>query len=191
VGTAEGPGSRVAGGGGARGAFLIVVAVVLGLVLLDKFDAGITPFTEQVETERPTTTRSAVEIPTVPTTAARAARPPDQVKVLPANGTSTAGLGARANEFLRRNGYNALAPIDATRQLDASVVEYRPDFEPEARALAQLLQLPASAVRPLEESPPVGDTRGADVIVVAGADLRLPEGATTTTASTTTTTARR
>jgi hypothetical protein len=185
VGTADGPGARATGSAGARGAFLLAVALVLGVVLLNKFDTGVTPFTEEIETDIPTTTRNFTSVPVVPTTAGRQPRPPDQVKVLPANGTSTAGLGSRTGEFLRRNGYNALAPIDATRDLDATLVEYTPDFEPEARAVAQLLQLPVSAVRPLEQDPPVGDTRGADIIVAAGADLRLPDDAAATTTSTT------
>ncbi len=187
MGTAEGPGARPTGSAGARGAFLLAVALVLGVVLLDKFDTGVTPFTAEVETDLPTTTRGLTSIPVVPTTAGRQPRPPDQVKVLPANGTSTAGLGAQTGEFLRRNGYNTLAPIDANRDLDATIVQFRSDFEPEARAIAQLLQLPASAVRPLDDNPPVGDTRGADVIVAAGNDLRLPND----TATTTTTTIRR
>ena len=40
--------------------------------------------------------------------------------------------------------------------------------------LAQLLQLPLSSVRPLDDSTPVPETRGADIVVIAGADLRLP-----------------
>lgn len=168
---------------GARGAILLLAAVVLGIVLLQEFDTA--PFVQTVETE-PDTTVTSRRSPTVsvlPPASTRPVRPPDQVKVLPANGTNTAGLGGRTGEFLRTANYNALAPIDATRSIEATLVEYRPEFEGEARVLAQLLQLPASSVRPLEENPPVPDTRGADIIVVIGTDLRLPGegGATATT----------
>ena len=183
MGAAERPGSGVTGGTGGtggRGIALIAVAFILGVVLLNKFDRGSAPFSERVENDNSSTTRGLPTAPVVPSTSGRPPRPAEEVKVLPANATDTAGLGGRTNEFLRRAGYNALAPIDATRTLDATLVEYRDDFEPEARALAQLLQLPVSAVRPLEENPPVGDTRGADVLVVIGNDLKLPETTSTT-----------
>jgi hypothetical protein len=87
----------------------------------------------------------------------------------------------KTGTFLENNGYNTLAPTDS-RAVDASQVLYRADFEPEARAVAQLLGLPASAVKVLDEnSAPVADTRGADVVVVAGPDLHLPSDTTSTT----------
>jgi hypothetical protein len=163
---------------------LLVLAVVLGIVLLNKFDTGRVPFSQPVESNGGRSTTSIRRLPSVsvlPNTTARAARPADQVKVLPANGTSTGGLGSRTGTFLTNNGYNALAPEDATRNLDNSLVLYRADFEPEARALAQLLGLPASSVKLLDDSAPVGETRNADVVVVAGDDLRLPGETTSTT----------
>jgi hypothetical protein len=157
-----------------------VAAVLLGLFLLNEYDT--TPFSADVETTDTTeTTRRSPTVTVLPPASTRAVRPPEEVKVLPANGTNTSGLGGRTGEFLRTAGYNALAPIDATRTFDATQVQHKPEFEAEARAPAQLLQLPASSVRPMEESPPVPDTRSADIIVLAGADLRLPgEGAATT-----------
>lgn len=154
---------------------LVAAALLVGIVLLNKFDSGSIPFTPQVEVEGgTTTTRKLPNVSVLPTTTLHQPRPPADVKVLPANGTNTAGLGARTNEFLRKANYNALAPIDASRVLDATIVAYKADFEAEARVVAQLLQLPLSAVRPLDDSTPVPDTRGADVVVIAGGDLRLP-----------------
>ena len=169
------------GNASTRGALLLAVAVILGVVLLKKFDAGTAPFSERLDSNVTTATTS--RLPTVsvlPSTPVREPRAPADVKVLPANGTSTGGLGRRTGEFLQRANYNALAALDATKNVDASLVEYRPDFEPEARTLAQLLQLPASSVKPLDDAVPVSDTRGADIVLVIGADLHLPDDTTTT-----------
>ncbi len=174
MGTAEDPGLPPQGVG-AKGVLLVAAALLVGIVLLNRFDNGAGPFTADVDVESgTTTTRGLPAMSLPPTTAARQPRPPAEVRVLPANGTNTTGLGARTGDFLRRANYNALAPIDATRLLDATIVAYRAEFEAEARVLAQLLQLPLSAVRPLDDNTPVPETRGADVVVVAGADLRLP-----------------
>jgi hypothetical protein len=181
VGSAERPGARPVGSAGARGALLLVLALVLGVVLLQKFDTGTVAFTERVDTNATTaTTRQAPTVSVVPSAPVRQPRAPSEIKVLPANGTSTTGLGGKTGDFLRTAGYNALAAMDATRNLDASLVLYKPDFEPEARTLAQLLQLPASAVKVLDDNAPVADTRGADIVVVAGADLHLPDTTSTT-----------
>ena len=174
MGSDEGLGA--AGQGvGAKGVLIVAAALVVGVVLLNRFDDGSATFTPRADVESgTTTTRRLPTVTAVPTTTARQPRSPADVRVLPANGTSTAGLGARTSDFLRRANYNALSPIDASRDLDASLVAYSADFEPEARVLAQLLQLPLSAVRPLDDSTPVPDSRGADIVVIAGADLRLP-----------------
>jgi hypothetical protein len=174
MGTTEEPGPPHQGVG-ARGILLVAAAFLVGIVLLNRFDSGSGPFTPDVDVETgTTTTRRQPTVTAQATTTLRQPRPPADVRVLPANGTNTTGLGARTNEFLRKANYNALAPIDASRVVDTSIVAYRAEFEPEARVLAQLLQLPLSAVRPLDDSTPVPETRGADVVVVAGADLRLP-----------------
>jgi hypothetical protein len=135
-----------------------------------------------VETDAgPTTTRRGPSVSVLPPTTIRALRPADQVKVLPANGTNTSGLGGRTGTFLQNNGYNALAPIDASRTLENTLVLHKADFDLEASALAQLLGLPASSVKVLDDSAPVPETRNADIVVVAGADLNLPGDTTSTT----------
>lgn len=174
MGTDDGPGSPTQGVG-AKGVLIVAAALLVGIVLLNKFDTGGVPFTPRVDVESgTTTTRRLPTVSVLPSTTLRPPRSPADVKVLPANGTNTSGLGARTNEFLRQANYNALAPIDASRVLDATVVAYSAEFESEARVLAQLLQLPLSAVRPLDDSTPVPETRGADIVLIAGGDLRLP-----------------
>ena len=175
------------GNPGARGAILLGVAVLLGIYLLQKFDTGGSfdvPVQSGPSATVPRVTTSTTRRPSVsvlPPASTRAVRPPDQVKVLPANGTSTSGLGGRTGDYLHTLGYNNLAATDATKLLDATLVEHKPEFDAEARALAVSLQLPASSVRVLDDNIPVSDTRSADIVLVIGADLRLPGDTTSTT----------
>jgi hypothetical protein len=173
------------GGAGARGAFLLAVALILGIVLLQKFDktggnGGLAVGTSPKAT---TTTTRPIRTSLLPTSTTRPPRAPAEVKVLVANGTGTTGFAGKVTSLLQGANYNVLSPTDSSRAVDATLVEYKPDFEPEARAVAQLLALPASAQRPMEDTPPVASTRDADVLVIAGADIKLP-GDTATTTST-------
>jgi len=188
------PRSRGAGPGGtpggARGIALLAAALIIGVVVLNKTDR--TPSISAVRTGSPTTTttrRSATS--TTLTTVARAARPPAEVKVLPVNATKISGLGGKTAALLKKAGYtNTLAAADATQTLDATQIQYAGDSEPEARAVAAALGLPATVVKPLD-SPPVADTKGAQVVVLAGPDLSTSaastSGPTTTSGATATT----
>ena len=187
---ADGSFGRSSGVAAGRAAGLLILAVGLGVVLLNAADdvprqrlsAGRTPTTET--SLAPTTTMRT-------TTTTSPARQPRDVKVIPANGTTVAGAAGRARDALRAAGYNVLAPGDAKRA-DASGVVYNPGLDREARAVADVLALPPTAVQPLPDPPPVSDMRGADVLVVVGPDLaeRLTEGTTTTSSRRTTSTAR-
>ncbi len=174
------------GGSGGRGVLLLAIAVVLGIVILQATDnsgGNTTDVTSGTEVQESTSTTAS------PATTTRPLRMPAEVKVLPANGTQTSGLGSRVGDLLKGGGYtNTLSAVDATtNNVDTTIVQYTTDFGPEAQVVAAILGLPATVVKPLD-NPPVRDTRGADVIVVAGKDLeRLASpgasaGATTTTA---------
>ncbi|HEX2275485.1 MAG TPA: LytR C-terminal domain-containing protein [Acidimicrobiales bacterium] len=167
------------------------MAVLLGIFVLNQTDPGSSASQSTEDLEEATPTTGPDEVTTlVPTSAPRAPRPPAEVKVLPANGSGVAGLGGRVGDRLKARGYtNTLAATNTTREVAASSVEFNRDFEPEARAVAETLGLPPTVVKALD-SPPVADTRGADVVVLIGPDLNT--GGTTTTAGrgTTTTGAR-
>ncbi len=174
--------SRVPGGAnsaGARGAVLLAVAVVLGIVLLQAFDTG-DPVGQAVssgdsnDTVPTTLSNSGTVAPTTTTTVAT--RTPAEVKVLVANGTAIRGLGGKTSDALKALAYNVLSPTDTTKALETTSIQYDTGFDAEARAIATTLGLPVSAVVPLN-SPPVDDARGASVIVLLGADV----GQTTTT----------
>ena len=168
----------------------MAVAVLLGVFVLNQTDPGSSASQSTEEVDELTSTTELSDEPTtlVPTTAPRAARPAAEVKVLPANGSGVAGLGGRIADRLKGRGYtNTLAATNTTRDISASSVEYNGDFEPEARAVAEALGLSPTVVKALD-SPPVSDTRGADVVVLIGPDLSAAGGTTATTGRGTTTT---
>lgn len=168
-----------------RGVMLIVVAVVLGIVLLQGTD-GPDPFT--AATEDTTTTADTTDDgddgntpPTVAddgddeeTTDTTEVPPPtvdpSTITVLVANGSGgVAGLAAAVTEVVSEAGYETAPPTNS-RAVESSVVYYAPGFQEAAAAVAQLFD-PAPEVAPLPDPSPVDDLRGANVVLVASGDL--------------------
>ena len=181
----EGFGRSTAGAAG-RGALLLIIAVVLGIVLLNHFDNG-DPYAN-VAASGTQTTKAPKHgtTTTAPTATTAPLRAPGAIKVLPANGSGVQGAGGRLKDKLTAAGYNALAATNATppnKVYATSLVEYGPGLVNEAKALAQTLELPDTAVQPLSTPPPVADTKGADILVIVGQELaaRLPATSTATT----------
>jgi hypothetical protein len=177
-----------------RGAAVLVVAVVIGILLLNKVDDSpgrqVSAGDEGGNgTEETTTTVPEPVTTTVPV------RMPREVKVLSANGTKVNGAAGRIRDTLKAAGYNVLSPIETKQPVETSVVFFTPGFDREAQVVAQALKLPPTSVQPLPgpDALPVSDLRGANVVAVVGPELARPAGAssTTTTARRSTTTARR
>jgi LytR cell envelope-related transcriptional attenuator len=179
---ADGSFARSAGIQTARGAALLVVAVLVGVLLLRTAPSeSSTPVT----TKRPKAARTTVPRPpvttgaavTTPTTAA-GPRAPAQVSVLVANGTKVSGAASRVDVQLAQAGYNSVGTANATSSDNsATVVDFTPGYQPEAAALAASLSLPATAAQPMPSPPPVTDTKGANIVVVVGTDLASQIGA--------------
>ena len=199
---------RVGGGGlgpsnaaaAPRALLLIAVAVILGLVLLWKgldttpgvavppeaTDDGSAESVGMVEegpadlpvedepvaatTPAPTTTTTAVPAPT---------RPPNQVRVLVANGSGVRRGASDVTDVLSPNGYTTLPPANAT-PTDASGIYYRSGYSGDARAVMEIVA-PGNPdlILPL---PPGGldvpdgtldRVANANVVVILGADLRI------------------
>jgi len=174
-----------------RGAILIAVAFVVGLILLQKTDKA--PKVVRTTPNATPTTSPNITFPTTSTSLGGHA--PASVKVLVANGTGTAGAASRVVPPLTAAGYNVLAPTDATKTAKAntrqSVVYFTPGYDLDAKIIATHLTLQLSAVQALPTTAPVANTQGANVVVVVGPDLAgASSGTTATTARTTATTAR-
>ena len=169
----DGSFGRSAGMAAGRGAALLAVAVVLGIVLLnaaddpppDRVAAGASDDDDSSDTAG--TTAPTTSVLTVPP------RPPQEVRVLPTNGTAVKGVAGKARDQLQASGYNVLAPTDAQRATSSNVYFTSQDYEREARAVAAALGLPPEVAVAFPSAPPlpVSDGKGANVIVVVGPEL--------------------
>jgi len=189
--------ARSAGGALGRGILLLLLAVGIGVLLLAGTDQT-APADRLVAaaaaeddgnsgggTTGDATTSTTV---TAPTAVAVPPRPPRDVKVLVANGTDVVGAGRNVTELLRPPGYNLISPVDATGpKVEATTVYFAAGYAPEAGAMAQVLEAPATAVKEMPAEVPVRALNDANVLVVVGAELA---GRTAVTTTTTTTTAR-
>jgi len=157
----------------ARAAVVIVVAVVLGILLLQVGSRPVAHLPGSTAAAASSTTTSA---PTTTTTINRA-----NVHVLVANGTSTAeGATDYANE-LHAQGWATLPPADTTTPATASNVYYSAGNQAAAAALANELGLKPAAVQPLSTTVPVSSVAGADLVLVLGPDLASRAPTTTST----------
>lgn len=184
----DGSFGRSSGMAAGRGAALLAVAVVIGIVLLNAADnepsrqlsAGGDASTTTVPEEKTTTVPS--------TTSTLPSRAPKDVKVLSANGTDVKGAARRATDVLRAAGFNVLAPVDLGKDVTVSAVYFTAGFEREALSVATSIGLGAAVVKPMPTPPPLADTRGANVVVVGGpeaaARLATPAAGASTTVTT-------
>lgn len=182
----DGSFGRSAGGAALRGAGLLVIAVLLGIVLLQSADGNDGFTSVAAGRSKSTASKSASTATTTPapTTSTIPLRAPGDVKVLAANGTTVKGLAGKFKDRLSAAGYNALAPTDASKKPTAvSAVYFVAGFEGEAKVVAELLAIPTTAVKPVPTPLPVVSIQGANIIVVIGNDL-IPVGSSTTTSTT-------
>jgi hypothetical protein len=171
----------------ARGAALVVVAVLIGLFLLRHgLDTSTTvaPSTATGGTTTGgTTTGGTTTGGTTNTTAATSARPPAQVPTIVLNGSGVKGAAKKYSDALAAATYHLTNPTggNATANVLATQVLYAAGFQKEAAAVATAIGAPQTAVAPLGTTLP-GNTSGASVVVVLGPDLGNKTPTTATTA---------
>lgn len=179
----------------ARGAALVVVAVLLGLVLLRN---GLDTSEVVTATKGDTSSDDGGDGATdegsdsgEETTTTIAARPPAEVAVVVLNGTSVSGAAGRYSTALGSAGYQMLESGNSTTKVAATQVFFAPGFELEAAAVALAIGAPATVVPAALPTPPPGEVGAANVVVVVGDDLAslTPTTVATTAAAETTTTA--
>lgn len=177
----------------ARGAALVVVAVLVGLVLLrngldtsevvtsspgsDSSTDGSDSATDSTDTGEETTTTLA-------------ARAPAEVTVIVLNGTSVGGAAGKYSTAIGSAGYQMLEPGDAATKIPTTQVYFTPGYELEAAAVALAAGAPATVIPVALPTPPPGEVGTANVVLVIGADLAslTPTTVTTVAGDTTTTT---
>ncbi len=191
---AAGDGSfgRSAGNAGLRGLLLIIVAVAIGAVLLNRagsMPTGLSTVGHTTPTTRPKNGHGVTTTaPTAPTTSTTLVHSPQSFRTLVANSTSVAGQAGRYTTVVHNLGYNTLPAVDSTiRNLTVSRVYYGPGYNSEAAVLATKLGIPRSSVLPMPSPPPVVFINGANVLVVVGLDLANATSTSGGTQSTATT----
>jgi hypothetical protein len=193
--TRRGPEGRGTSDAAVRGALLIGVAVVIGLLLLwqGHDDDGATATTGTDSTEAPggddgsgtTVPEGEGSTPTDSVVTPPSTNAPMNVQVLVANGTGTAGGAGAVTAKLQPKGYATLPPADAsTSDVVASRVYYREGFAEDAKQIARDLAVPEpvdTIIEPMPEPPPVKGTQGtasaqlANVLVLLGSDLVIKQ----------------
>ena len=185
-----------------RALLIIAVAVILGLVLLWKgldttpgvavspeaTDDGSAESVSMVEEgtadlpiadEPMATTTSALTTTTSTTAVPAPTRPPNQVRVLVANGSGVPRGAATVTGVLSPAGYTTLPPANAT-PTDASGIYYRSGYSGDARAVMDivapgnpdlLLPLPPGGLDVPDGT--LDRVADANVVVILGADLRI------------------
>jgi len=186
---ARGDGSfgRSAGTQTLKGAALLLIAIIIGVVLLHTAPANTTTISSGTSTPptthapKPTKPRETTTTAGATATTAPPVRPPSQVRVAVANGSGVTGLAARIRAQLNSAGYNtATPPLNASAQVPTTSVYYVPGYQADAAVVAtQQLSLPATTVKPMPTPTPLAASQlfGVDVLVLAGADI----GSTTNT----------
>ena len=173
----------------ARGAALVVVAVVIGLLLLrNGLDTSeVVTSTKPDKSGSTSTDKSGATT----TTTTAPARSPAKVTVIVLNGTPTGGAAGKYSTALASAGYQMLKPGDAATKIPATQVFFTPGYEREAAAVALAAGAPATLTPAALPTPPPGDVGAANVVVVVGTDLAnvTPTTAAPTASSTTSTTA--
>ena len=185
-----------------RALLLIAVAVVLGLVMLwkgldttpgiavspvatDDGSAGSVGMVEEGPADLPmadepvATTTPAPTTTTTTTAVPAPTRPPNQVRVLVANGSGVPRGAATVTDVLSPAGYTTLPPANAT-PTDTSGIYYRSGYSGDARAVMELvapsnpdliLPLPAGGLDVPDAT--LDRVANANVVVILGADLRI------------------
>ena len=165
----------------ARGAALVVLAVVIGLFLLrnglDTSEAitnqggggsGGSEATDEATDDTAPTDEGPEE-----TTTTLGGRAPADVPTTVLNGSGVTGAAGRYSEFLASLGYNLTNPTgaNADANTETTLVYFAPGFEAEAAAIVTALGAPATVVPATLPTAPPGPIAGASVVIVLGSDI--------------------
>ena len=167
---------------------VVVVAVALGVYLVDLGGGHHAPASAATSGTTPSTTPKG-HTPTTPpttappttsttTTAPSGLQPNRTVKVLVANASQTNGVAGYYSSKLAGLGWGTLTPMTASTAESTSSVYYATGMQQDALAVAASIGVASSGVRPLGGVVPVLGSTNADVVVVAGNDLaaKMPAG---------------
>jgi hypothetical protein len=133
----------------------------------------------RVSTSRTTTTATtaiaglnAASPTTIPSATVPPPRPKSDVTLIVVNAGVLPVEGGALSNTLRRAGYSPLRPLgDDLDHPPKSVVVYAPGYQSDAASIGTVVSI--GSIAPQSESPiPTSFTKGADVMVVIGSDLK-------------------
>ena len=155
-----------------RGAALIGLAVIIGIVLLQVIDDGTSgPIGDGGSAAAGGTTNTTAassdsgSSSTTSTTAANPIKPPAQVAVLVLNGSGRPGAATTQSNALKAKGYQTLIPADATHRT-GNIVYFKPGFDRECTTVAASVD-GAPKVEAIPSPPPTGSDT-ANCVVILG-----------------------
>jgi LytR cell envelope-related transcriptional attenuator len=149
-----------------RGAGLIGLAVILGIVLLQVIDKGPSGSGTSASERRATaTTQAAAPGTSQPATTTAGVRPRAEVRVGVFNGSGVSGAAMNMTNKLRPLGYQLGQPADSASRT-GTVVACKEGFEKEAAQLQGDVGQ-GTGVEPFPGSPPAG-TENVNCIVLLG-----------------------
>jgi hypothetical protein len=162
----------------ARGAALVVVAVLVGLFLLrnglDTSEA-VTTNPGQGRSDSSDSSDSDEGTDDTTTTAAPASRAPEEVPTIVLNDSGVAGAAGSYSDVLAGLGYQLTNPdganADAEGDAAVTLIYFAPGFDVEAAAVAEAIGAPDTVVPAALPTTPPGPIAGASVVVVVGIDL--------------------
>ena len=179
----------------ARGAALVVVAVLIGLFLLreglDTSEAVTTNSSDKGgDSSDSSDSSDSTDEGGSTTSTTLAARAPADVPTIVLNDSGISGSAGTYSDVLLAAGYQLTNPdganADAEGDAATTIVYFAPGFQAEAAAVAAVIGAPDTVVPTELPTTPPGPIAGASVVVVLGTDLaNVPPP----TADTTTTTA--
>jgi hypothetical protein len=155
-----GPARSPGGAGGAKGAVVVGLAVILGIVGLQILDDSGDGSSSATGTTAGTTVTTVAGATTVPP------RENKDVRVKVYNASGVQGRAQTLTDTLRADGYNMKEPETLDDQRQGTVVECVAGFEVEGKLLS-LYGVAGSTTAPYPSDPPEGAS-DADCIVVIG-----------------------
>ncbi len=164
----------------ARGAALVVVAVLIGLVLLrnglDTSEAITSTGGSGSDSEATDGTSDGTDDePDGTTTTVPAVRPPAEVPAVVLNDSGVAGAAGKYSDALAAFGYVLTDPdgdnADTAGDAAVTLIYFAPGFDAEAAAVAVAIGAPETVVPAALPTTPPGPITGASVVVVVGLDM--------------------
>ncbi len=157
----------------ARGALLIGIAVIIGIVLLQVIDDGTSgPIGDgnsvsaggTTNTTAPSGGGDSSSSTTTPTTASTPVKPPSEVAVLVLNGSGRPGAATAQSNALKAKGYQTLVPADSAQRA-GNIVYFKAGFDRECTTVATNVD-GAPKVEAIPSPPPTGSETASCVVVL-------------------------